>query len=150
MYGDDPFPDAVEGTSTPQASVGSDTSTPESKVVQTDKTTASGQKILTGSFKLKEWNETLHATRALDGNNMKGYPRTLLLVAIDKADQGLVKTKKNNCADAVPSQYHMKGADTFGTHASMKEMSYVREVGSKGHIRALTEGGGLSKAYPVC
>jgi hypothetical protein len=153
MYGHEEFPvdygDDV-GPSTPVGKAAeASSSTPEIKIVKSDQKTETGQTVLTGEFQMKEWFGG-PGTRVVDGQNAKGYPRSLIKIGIAKPDQCLIKTRKNPVKDAVPPEYHMKGVDTFGSHASLAEYAYVREIGSIGHVRCLTEGGGLAKAYPVC
>lgn len=151
MYGDDEFriddlPFTPERASASSASA---STTPDAaKLTDTGKKTADGQVILEGKFQPKQWFEG-PGTRLSDGINNKGYPRSLISLGIGRQDQKLVKTSKNMVADAVSPAYYMKGVDTYGTFASMTEMAYVREIGSIGHCRVLTEGGGLLKAYPV-
>ena len=154
MYGDETFQDDGDarfagGVGSPDrtAQAGSSIQSPSSSVVCSEQTTPGGQKIMQGSFQLQKWYDG-PGLKAIDTNNQKGYPVTLVAVPVDSKDKDGVKTSKNQCADRVPEEYRVKGVDTFGTYASVKHNANVREVGSIGQIRMLSEKA-FPYAYPV-
>ena len=152
MYGDFCFGDeddkfAGGNASSPDKST-APSATGSPSVVSTGDKTTDGQNVLQGTFKLKKWYDGPGLT-LFDTVNTKGYPVSLLGIPVtDKDDKKGVRTQENKCEDRVPQNMRVKGVDTFGTYASIKHMANVREVGSIGHIRMLSEKG-FPIAYPV-